>query len=129
MRRERGFSLIELMAAFAILALVITVTLMAFMERGRRMKQATDLIRAYQCLATEAEYVRRLPYDAVRPAKFRSNTEVLAPLEDFSTDIFVVPVGLHRKDVTLLIRWRQGKFDKEARLGLIRTDTGGQNLW
>lgn len=129
MRSQRGYSLIELMAAFAILALVITITLMAFMERGRRMKQAGDLIRAYQCLANEAEYVRRLPFKDVRSAKFGTDTDVLQPLGPFTADIEVSKAGAHRKDVMLVIRWRQGKSDKEAKLGLIRTDTGGQNLW
>lgn len=127
MRRQRGYSLIELMAAFAILSLVITITLMAFMERGRRLKQASDLIRVYQCLANEAELVRRLPYKEVRDAKFASDTSLLAPLGSFEAEIEVVPAPPHRKRVTLHILWQQGK--KEAKLGLIRTDTGGQNLW
>ena len=128
MRTQRGYSLIELMVAFAILSLVITITLMAFMERGRRMKQATDLIRAYQCLANEAEIVRRLPFGAVRGAdEFASDTRVLAPLGPSDREIEVVETSLDRKDVTLVIRWQMGK--REAKLGLVRTKTGGGNLW
>jgi prepilin-type N-terminal cleavage/methylation domain-containing protein len=131
MRTQRGYSLIELMAAILILTIVITITLMAFMERARRMKQASDLMRAYQCLANEAEYVRRLQYAGVNSAMaFHTDTAILAPLGPFTrAEMEVVPVGTHRKDVTLVIRWRQGSHDKEAKLGLIRTNTGGQNLW
>jgi prepilin-type N-terminal cleavage/methylation domain-containing protein len=130
MRRQRGYSLIELMAAVAILALIITTTLAAFMYRERRMKQAGNLIRVYQCLANEAEYVRRLPYDAITgPASLGRCDEILAPLAPFKAEMEVVPVGLDRKNVTLVIRWQEAKRDKEAKLGLIRTNTGGQNLW
>ena len=129
MRRQRGYSLIELMVALAILAIIITTTLAAFMYRDRRMKQAGNLIRVYQCLANEAEYVRRLPFGAVDSATFGTDTKVLAPLAPFTAEIEVVPAGTHRKNVTLVIRWQEAKRDKEAKLGLIRTNTGGQNLW
>jgi prepilin-type N-terminal cleavage/methylation domain-containing protein len=129
MRRQRGYSLIELMVALAILAIIITTTLAAFMYRERRMTQASNLIRAYQCLANEAEYVRRLPFDAVRSASFGTDTKVLAPLAPLSAEIEVVEAGADRKNVTLVIRWQEAKRDKEAKLGLIRTRTGGQNLW
>jgi len=129
MRRRRGYSLIELMVAMAILAIIITTTLAAFMYRERRMKQAGNLIRAYQCLANEAEYVRRLPFDDVRSASFGTDTTVLAPLAPSFAGIEVVEAGTDRKNVTLVIRWQEARRDKEAKLGLIRTKTGGQNLW
>ena len=128
MRGQRGFSLIEVLVAFAILALIITMSLAAFLERNRRLQDASELIRAYQCLANEAEVWRRVPFDAVRPAAgFTSDTMVLLPLDSPTTEVEVVTANPSRKDVTLIVRWRDGK--REAKLGLVRVDTGGTNLW
>jgi prepilin-type N-terminal cleavage/methylation domain-containing protein len=128
MRGQRGFSLIEVLVAFAILALIITMSLAAFLERNRRLQDASELIRAYQCLANEAEVWRRVPFAAVRPAAaFTSDTMVLLPLDSATTQVEVVTANSSRKDVTLIVRWRDGK--REAKLGLVRVDTGGTNLW
>ncbi|HKR66307.1 MAG TPA: type II secretion system protein [Thermoanaerobaculia bacterium] len=128
MRAQRGFSLVEILAAFAVLTLVITISLAAFLERNRRLQQANEYIRAYQSLANEAELWRRLPYAAVRDANaFTSDVLILEPLEPFTTKIEVKSPKKGQKDVTLIIRWHEGQ--REAKLGLVRTDTGGTNLW
>jgi prepilin-type N-terminal cleavage/methylation domain-containing protein len=128
MRRQRGFSLIEVLVAFAILTFVITMSLAAFLERNRRLQDASELIRVYQCLANEAEVWRRIPFKAVQSAKgFTSDTVLLFPLDPFTTRVEVVQPNPSRKDVTLIVQWRDRK--REARLGLVRVDTGGTNLW
>jgi prepilin-type N-terminal cleavage/methylation domain-containing protein len=130
MRTQRGYSLIEIMVAFAILLLVLTITMAAFLERNRRMKQANELIRAYQSLSNEAERVRRLPFADVQPANAFANTEILAPLgPSCETRVEVELKNPQRKDVTLIVRWDDGSGNREAKLGLVRTDTGGTNLW
>ena len=129
MRDQRGFSLVELLVAFLILTLVITMSLAAFLERSRRLQQASEIVLAYQALANEAEYRRRIDYGDLETAEpeFRSSTEILAPLEPFATIVTVTPSKPGVKNVLMTIRWRNG--ERQARLELVRVDTGGTNLW
>ena len=129
MRRERGFSLIEVLAALLILTLVITMSLAAFVERNKRLRQASEMILAYQALANEAEYRRRVDFDGLEaaPAQFMSDTKILAPLAPFGTVVAVQRTQQRVKNVTLTVRWNNGT--REAKLALVRVDTGGTNLW
>lgn len=127
MREQRGYTLVELMAALAILGFVLTVTMVAFMDRNRRMKDARETILAYQALANEAEYMRRKNYTNVQTTTdFDSDTTLLTPLQPCTTTIDVAETA-GVKNVTMTIRWR--KEGRVAQLLLIRTDTGGKNLW
>jgi Tfp pilus assembly protein PilV len=128
-RGERGFSLVEILVAFLILTVVITMSLSAFVERNRRLQQASEIILAYQALANEAEYRRRIAFNELEDARqdFISDTELLQPLQPFGTTVAVVQTDTHVKNVTMTIRWGNGK--REARLALVRVDTGGTNLW
>lgn len=128
MRDERGFSLTEVLAAFLVLTIVITVSFAAFLRRNDRLRQASEIILAYQCLANEAEFVRRMPYNAVTGTTvFTSGTDILKPLEPFGTAVGVEVVEPGVKKVTLTIRWKNGV--REAKLGILRVDTGGSPLW
>jgi prepilin-type N-terminal cleavage/methylation domain-containing protein len=126
---QRGFSLVEVLVAFLILTLVITISLTAFLERNRRLQQAGEIILAYQALANEAEYRRRMSYGSLetQPAEFISDTAILKPLEPFATIVAVKPGAAGVKNVLLTIRWHNG--ERQARLELVRVDTGGSNLW
>jgi prepilin-type N-terminal cleavage/methylation domain-containing protein len=131
MRQQRGYSLIEILAALAILGFVITVSMLAFVERNRRLQQASELILAYQALSNEAEYLRRTAYDDLEPTEdfetedFESDTSLLYPLRPYTTEVEVEETSLGVKNVTMRIRWR----DKQQSLTLVRVDTGGSNLW
>lgn len=127
--RERGFSLVEILVAFMILTLVITISLAAFVERNRRLQQASEIILAYQALANEAEYRRRIDYNSLDAAapEFLSSVDVLKPLEPFSTIVSVKEVQPGVKNVLMTIRWKDGQ--RQAKLELVRVDTGGSNLW
>jgi prepilin-type N-terminal cleavage/methylation domain-containing protein len=131
MRRRRGFSLIELLAAILILTLVITTSLIAFTARRARAQQALETIVAYQALANEAEWRRRVPYDNLirepQETEFHTDTSILAPLRPFSTIVAVEQNGSALRKVTLTIRWRHG--ERSAKLTLLRADTGGGPLW
>ncbi|MDP9190718.1 MAG: type II secretion system GspH family protein [Acidobacteriota bacterium] len=123
MRAERGFTLIELMAALLILTFVITSTLWAFLQRNKMLQQASEITLAYQALANEAEYLRRVNFDALASGSdFQSDTTLLAPLVDSGTAVTVEVVKPGVKSVTMTIRWKNG--EREARLGLIRVHTG-----
>jgi prepilin-type N-terminal cleavage/methylation domain-containing protein len=129
MRREKGFSLIEVLAAMLILTLIITMSLAAFVERNKRLRQASEIILAYQALANEAEYRRRIDFASLETAKpqFISDTQLLAPLAPFTTVVTVQKTKPAVKNVTMTVRWNSGT--REAALSLTRVDTGGTNLW
>src|SRR5207248_2581347 len=65
MRSQRGFSLIEVLVALLILAIVITTTIVMFTERQKRMRQANETMIAYQVLSNEAELWRRESFASV----------------------------------------------------------------
>jgi type II secretory pathway pseudopilin PulG len=130
MHRERGFTLVEVLAAFLILMFVVTTSLWAFLERNKRLQQASEIMLAYQALANEAEYQRRVDFDTLgktSSATFLSGTTLLAPLKPFGTAVKVDVVRPGVKNVTLTIRWRNG--EREARLALLRVRTDGDQLW
>jgi prepilin-type N-terminal cleavage/methylation domain-containing protein len=130
MRGQRGYSLVEILVAFVILTVVITFSLTAFLERNKRLQQANEIILAYQALANEAEYWRRVEFGALQPAdKFlQKDLQLLAPLQPYTAAVLVEQTPSGTKNVTLLLRWRDGQ--REAKLTLVRTNTlstGG--LW
>lgn len=126
---QRGFSLVEILVAILILTLVITFSLAAFVERTSRLQQASEIVLAYQALANEAEYRRRISFASLEGAspEFLSDTAILKPLEPFSTIVSVTQGKPGVKNVLMTIRWRNG--ERQARLELVRGDTGGTNLW
>ena len=128
--RERGFSLAELLMALLILTIVITTSMAAFLERNRRQQQAREIIAAYQALANEAEYWRRIPFnDLGEPQQhhFRSDLAILDSLGNYETIVAVTTVEPTIMKVILAVRWAEGK--RHARLGVVRVDTGGSSLW
>lgn len=129
MRDERGFSFPEVLVALLVLSIVLTVSMVAFVERNRRMKQARETIIAYQALANEAEYWRRVPFGSLKDdLEFRSDRTILEPLGVNGTAIKVENTKKQGvKNVTLSIRWDEGK--RVARLTLVRVDTKGGALW
>jgi prepilin-type N-terminal cleavage/methylation domain-containing protein len=128
MPRQHGFSLVELLLSILVLTIVITTTLAIFTERTRRLRQASDMILAYQVLANESELERRVAFDEVAPATaFSSDLTLIKPLDPYTTTIDVVSPRTGIKEVTMTIIWNKGQ--RQARLAITRADTGGGNLW
>jgi prepilin-type N-terminal cleavage/methylation domain-containing protein len=129
MRDERGFTLLEVLAALLIVTFVITTSLWVFLERNKRIQQASEITLAYQALANEAEYWRREDYSQLekQPPTFKSTTEILAPLAPYETVVGVQEIKPGIKRVTLTIRWAESK--REAKLNVLRVNTGGGPLW
>lgn len=124
----RGFSLVEVLIGLLILTLVVTTSLAVFVERNRRLQQASEVVLAYQALANEAEMTRKVPYASLTGgAAFLSDTTLLQPLQPFATIVSVRESSPGVKTVRMTIRWKEGK--REAKLEVIRVDTGGGNLW
>lgn len=128
MRRDRGFSLVEVLVALAILAIVITTTIAMFAERTRRLRDASETVLAFQALSNEAEYWRREPFAQIDKADnqtFKSDLDILKPLTPYTTAVTVDSPRTDVRNVTLTIRWAK----REAHLGIARADTGGSGLW
>jgi len=128
MRRGRGFSLVEVLVALAILAIVITTTIAMFAERTRRLRDASETVLAFQALSNEAEYWRREPFAQIDKADnqtFKSDLDILKPLTPYTTEVKVESPRTDVRNVTLTIRWAK----REAHLGIARADTGGSGLW
>lgn len=129
MSRRRGFSLLELLVGLLVLTIVILTTITMFTERQRRLREANETILAYQALANEAEIWRRIAFSQLdsQPPTFRSDTAILQPLAPFTTAVKIDTANAEVKNVTLTVRWSSGK--RQARLALVRSDTGGSSLW
>lgn len=129
MSRKRGFSLVELLVGLLILTIVITTTIYMFTERQRRLRQANETILAYQALANEAEIWRRIDFKSLDSSgtSFLCDTAILKPLQPFVTTVKVDSARPDIKSVTLSVKWENSK--REAKLSLVRADTGGTGLW
>jgi prepilin-type N-terminal cleavage/methylation domain-containing protein len=128
--RQRGFTLVEVLAALVILTIVMTTTLAVFVERQRQLREASETILAWQALANEVEFRRRIDFtrlDTASPVFDPGNTAILAPLAPYSATVAVTTPQPDVKHLELTIRWGSGK--RVARLEVIRVQTGGGNLW
>ena len=127
--RQRGFSLVEILAALLILAVVITTTIAMFGERQKRLRQANETILAYQALANEAEYWRRVRFADIdgTPPVSMSNTAIITPMQPYAAAVRVDTPRPDIRNVTLSLTWNSGQ--NHASLALVRVDTGGGNLW
>lgn len=129
MSKSRGFTLIEVLVALLVLTIVITTTIAMFVERHKRLRQANETILAYQALSNEAEIWRRVAFvelDAPNQT-FRSDTAILAPLAPYTTSVRIDTPRADVRSVTFSIRW--ANTQREAKLSIVRADTGGSNLW
>jgi prepilin-type N-terminal cleavage/methylation domain-containing protein len=129
MSKSRGFTLIEVLVALLVLTIVITTTIAMFVERHKRLRQANETILAYQALSNEAEIWRRIAFAELdRPAPtFRSDTAIIAPLAPYVTSVHIDTPRADVRSVTFSIRW--ANTQREAKLSIVRADTGGTNLW
>jgi prepilin-type N-terminal cleavage/methylation domain-containing protein len=127
--RERGYTLVELLFALLIITIVVLTSLAAFAERQRRIRTANETILVYQTLANETEVRRRIDFAALdaAPNTFISDTALLTQLGPHTTLVEIENPRLGVKNVTMSVSWRNG--ERDAKLSIVRVDTGGTNLW
>ena len=129
MSKSRGFTLIEVLVALLVLTIVITTTIAMFVERHKRLRQANETILAYQALSNEAEIWRRIAFGQLdaQAITFQSDTAILRPLAPYTTSVHIDTPRADVKSVTFTIRW--ANTQREAKLSIVRADTGGNGLW
>ncbi len=128
-RRSRGFTLIEVLFGLLILGLVMTTSLAVFYERENTIRSAEEAILAWQAIANEAELLRFEPWGSLGEGElgaFRGDLRILGGLENPETIIEVADGGPGIKELTLRVEWGDGR---SASATVLRTDTGGTNLW
>ena len=128
--RQRGFTLVETLAALLILAFVLTTSLLVFTQRQQRLREADETIVAWQALANEAEYVRLVAYSSLSPGTkrgFEEGSSLLASLDrpEASVEAFEWKPGVRR--VVLTVTWNGGA--RRASLTVIRSATPGGQFW
>jgi prepilin-type N-terminal cleavage/methylation domain-containing protein len=128
MRRQRGFSLIEVLAGLLILSIVVTTSLAVVYQREVRVRDAEALILVWQTIANEAELLRRVPYaalDARSGQQFATDVDLLSGINGATTSVTVAQAQPDVKEVVLTVTWGE----RVARMSVLRTDTAGGNLW
>jgi prepilin-type N-terminal cleavage/methylation domain-containing protein len=128
-RNQRGVSLIELLVALAILGIVISVSLAVFFDRNRRMREAGEMIAAWQALANEAEVRRHMPYGQLPlgESEFVTETAVLAPLTNAVARIEVSESN-QVKTLVLSVTWGVER-QRSAAMELKRASLPGGRLF
>lgn len=127
--RSGGFTLVEVLFGLLILGLVMTTSLAVFYERERRIQYAEDSFLVWQAISNEAELIRFQPWPSIGKSgktSFQSDLAILDPLENVTTTISVTESGPSVKKIVLQVDWGEGRT---ARTTVIRSDTGGSNLW
>lgn len=135
--KQRGYSLPEVLVALVILAIIITTTIAMFARRQQYLRDSSETILVWQAIWNEAEIWRRISFASLddQPKRFQSDTAILTPLNPFATKIDVAPSAddPNVMNVTLTVLWqydeRNKAYRRNAHLSVLRSDTGGSNLW
>ncbi|MCM2314961.1 MAG: type II secretion system GspH family protein [Thermoanaerobaculia bacterium] len=128
--RERGFTLIETLAGLLILAFVLTTSLLIFTQRQQRLREADEMIVAWQALSNEAEFVRLSSYGTLEAGSsrpFETGSPLLSTLDRATTAVSVADWKPGLKRVVLTVTWNDGA--RHATLTVIRSATPGGQFW
>ncbi len=128
--RERGFTLIETLAGLLILAFVLTTSLLIFTQRQKRMREADEMIVAWQALSNEAEFVRLVPFGSLSTGSshpFEAGSTLVSSLDRATTSVEVADWKPGVKQVVLTVKWNGGA--RRAILTVVRSATPGGQFW
>jgi prepilin-type N-terminal cleavage/methylation domain-containing protein len=127
---QRGFSLVEVLAGIVILSLVVTTSLAVMYEREQRLREAEATVLAWQAIANETELLRRIPFTQLQTRHgkpFQGDLAILKRVPDAGTRLQVTNPKPNIREIVLTVTW-SGET-KKAEASMVRTNTGGENLW
>lgn len=133
--RGRGFALVEVLVAVAILGIVISTSLAIFFDRQKRLMRAAETIAAYQAIANEAEVHRRLEFTSIDSRdsfislvdeKGDPDPGALGSLKNVTTSVRVERPNEVIKEITLVVEWGEGTNRRTARMTVLRSFAGNQ---
>ena len=128
--RQRGFTLIETLAGLLILSFVLTTSLLIFTQRQQRLREADQMIVAWQALSNEAEFVRLASFNSLSPGRsrpFEVGSTLLSSLDHPTTSVAVTDWKPGVKSVVLTVTWNGGA--RHASLTVVRSATPGGQFW
>ena len=127
---QRGLSLIELLVALAILALVITTSLAIFFDRQKRLLIASQSVQAWQAVANEAEYQKHRSLGAFRfdaPEQFATlhptipEEIIVDSLKNVRDRVTARQAAPGVVAVTLDLSWGEPSAPHHAQMTILRT--------
>ena len=135
--RRRGFTLPEVLVALVILGIVITTTIAMFAKRKAYLQESSETMLVWQSIWNESEVWRRMGWNSLetQAGQFQSDTSMLAPLAPYATkaEVAVSKDDPNVKNVTLTVLWEYDadhkSYKRNAHLSILRSNTGGTNLW
>ena len=128
---EAAFSLVELLVALTILALVIVTSLGIFLDRQKRLLLAAENMQAYQAIANEAEFQKHRSYDDYR-RDAEEEFSTLHPTDPSEDTIVDALKNVHDRvvaheaspgvmAVTMTLSWGDPKEPHVAAMTILRT--------
>lgn len=114
--------------ALLILSFVLTTSLLVFFERERRLASASEMTRAWQLLANEAELRRYTPFDSLPGGveiPFESDQGIVEGMDaTCSIEVVADAPGLRR--LIMRVEWGEGR---SATVEVLRTRSSFGELW
>lgn len=137
-RRQAGLSLVELLVALAILALVITLPLVTMSGHRSKMAAVDENGIAWQVIANEVELQRQRPFSDLRHGaresflSLASGSELATlagSLRNAAGTVTIAEEIGGVAQVTMTLHWGPEQRRRRATLTILRADAPGGTFW